>query len=398
MSIPTATATQAPQAFAPKEEKPDAEPSSRATVIHLRKIGLQHGWVHGQPKDAPLVDTDLDRLDVSLIVGGDRTVADLSTLEVTARSLPQGVGLRTHVEAHYAKPPERGDQVGRADLKGEISGVPFSLHGSIDGPEIVGNLDVPRVTPDDARRMAPTLALTQELTAHAEVRGRLPELHANVHVGLGQGAVDIDARASVAEEKEVHATISANQIDAHAVSRTAPTTHLGVDATIDAAMSANGKGKGSYVLDVPAGDFGGNLVPAMHLEGKMTMSPAAGGVTEIAVDGKGDIDEPGARTKVQFDLRQRGDASAIDFHVSTPAARLDRTRFGHSISGSAALDVRGTFTWAARWWWMRRSISAPRAWSAARLRVDRGTRAPKSPGISTSPSWRRSTSICGAAA
>jgi hypothetical protein len=65
------------QAFAPKEEETDAKPSSRTTVIHLRHIGLRHGWVHGMPNGTTPIDTDLDRLDLSLIVGGDRTVADL---------------------------------------------------------------------------------------------------------------------------------------------------------------------------------------------------------------------------------------------------------------------------------------------------------------------------------
>jgi translocation and assembly module TamB len=333
------------QAFEPKEKKTDEPPSSRATVIHLRRIALQHGWVHGQPKDAPWVDTDLDRLDLSLIVGGDRTVADLATLDVAARALPQGVDLRAHLEAHYAKPaPSGGDQAGRVDLKGEVSGVPFFLRGSIDGPEVVGTFDVPKMTPEDARRIAPSAALTQNLMAHAEARGRLPDLNAKVHVGLGKGSLDIDARGSIAEEKKVHATISAKKIDAHALSQTAPTSHVGVDATIDLFMRANGDGNGKYELEVPSGDVGGNLVPATHFEGQMKMSRSPDGATVLGVQGQGDIDEPGARTRVRFDLQQRGPSSTVDFQVNTVAAKLDRTRFGNTISGSASLDAQGIVT------------------------------------------------------
>ncbi|HMI85803.1 MAG TPA: translocation/assembly module TamB domain-containing protein [Polyangiaceae bacterium] len=331
------------QAFAPKEEKTETEPSARATVIHLRKIGLQHGWVHGQPKDAPLVDTDLDRLDLSLIVGGDRTVADLATLEIDARALPQGLGLRTHLEAHYAKPAPSGrDQAGRVDLKGEISGVPFTLNGSIDGPDVLANFDVPKVTPDDGRRLSPSLALTQDVAAHGEARGHLPDLDAKVHVSLGKGVLDLAARASIAEDKKLHATLSAKKIDARALSRTAPTTNVGADATVDVVLLANGEGNGTYVIEVPSGDFGGNLVPGTRLEGGIKMSRSSEGATAIGVNGRGDIDEPGARTTVLFDFAQHGAASTVDFRVNTVAAKLDRTRIGNTMSGSATLDARGT--------------------------------------------------------
>jgi translocation and assembly module TamB len=330
------------QAFEPKEKEPESAPAARATVIHLHNIALQHGWVHGQPKDAPLVDTDLDRLDLSLIVGGERTEADLATLDLYARTLPQGLDLRAHLEAHYAKPaPSGGDQAGRADLKGEVSGVPFMLGGSIDGPDVVANFDVPKVTPDGARRLSPNLELTQELAAHAEARGHLPDLDAKVHVELGKGSVDIAARAKIAEDKKVHATISAKKIDARAVSRTAPTSNVGLDATVDVAVNANGNGTGTYVIDVPAGHVDHNLVPTTHFEGEMKMSRSPEGTSELGVTGRGDIDEPGARTTVRFDLQQQGEASTVDFRVNTIAGKLDRTRIGNTISGSATLDARG---------------------------------------------------------
>ena len=330
------------RAFEPKEKKPEA-PSARATVVHLRKIALEHGWVHGQPNDAPPIDADLDRLDLSLIVGGERTVADLATLDLYARALPQGLYLVALREAHYAKPaPNGGDQAGRADVEGEISGAPFVIGGSIDGPEVSANLDVPKVTPDAARKLSPSLDLTQSLTAHAEVRGRLPHLDAKAHVGAGKGTLDVAARATIADEKKVHATLSVKEIDARSFARTLPRSKVGADATIDLTIAANGDGSGTYVLEVPAGDVGGNLVPAAHFAGEVTMTRTAEGTTALGVNGRGSIDEPGAHTAVGFDVRQNGGETAVDFRVNTAAEKLARTRMGNLISGSATLDARGT--------------------------------------------------------
>ena len=331
------------QAFEPKEKKPEPTPSARATVVHLRKIALDHGWVHGQPKGAPHVDADLDRLDLSLIVGGERTVADLATLELYARALPQGLDLRTHLEAHYAKPaPNGGDQAGRADLKGELSGVPFTFGGSIDGPEVAANLDVPKVTPDAARKLSPDLALTNDVTAHAEARGHLPDIDAKAHVDIGKGTIDLEARASIAEAKKVHATLDAKGIDLRALARTAPRSNLGVAATIDFAMDAKGDGNGTYAIEVPTGNVGGNLVPAARLAGEIATARTAEGATMLRANGNGRIDEPGAPTALRFDLQQSGPETSVGFRLNTVAGKLDRTRIGNAVSGSVTLDAEGT--------------------------------------------------------
>jgi translocation and assembly module TamB len=330
------------EAFAPREVKPEEPPSPRATVVHLRKILLRHGWVHGQP-GGPLVDTDLDRLDLSLIVGGDRTMADLATIEIAARAPAQAAGLRAQLEAHYAKPGPNGtEQAGRADFKGQLGEASVMAHGSIDGPDVEATLDVPKIDAVNGKRFLPGLTLAHNVAAHAWVRGRLPELRAGVHISSGRGALDIDASATIDEEKKVHAVIKARDMDAHAFVQTAPVTRVGLDATLDAAVRADGTGNGTLLLEVLPGEAAKNAIPATHLRAEMKLARPPEGDTLVSVGGLADIEEPGAPTTLRFGLEQRAGTSTVAFRVNSVAARLDRTRLGNQMSGSATIDVEGS--------------------------------------------------------
>jgi len=331
------------QAFEPREAKPEEPPSPRATVVHLRKIMLRHGWVHGQPGGAPYVDTDLDRLDLSLIVGGDRTVADLATIEIASRAPAQSAGLRAQLEAHYAKPGLHGtEQTGRVDFRGQLGEASVVAHGSVDGPNVEATLDVPRIDAANGKRFLPGLTLAHDVAAHAWVRGRLPELRAGLHVGTGRGALDVDASATIAEEKRVHAVIKARDLDAHAFVQTAPVTRVGLDATIDVAVRADGTGNGTLLLELLPGEAAKNAIPATHLAAEMKLAKPREGDTLVSVGGRADIEEPGAPTTVRFGLEQRTGLSTIAFRVNSVAARLDRTRLGNQMSGSATIDVQGS--------------------------------------------------------
>ena len=332
------------QAFEPREVKPDEPPPSRATVVHLRKILLRHGWVHGQP-GGPFVDADLDRLDLSLIVGGDRTVADLATIELTARAPAQGAGLRAQLEAHYAKPGPNGtDQTGRADFKGQLGEARVLAHASIDGPAVEATLDVPQIDTASGRQILPGLTLAKSAKLQAWVRGRLPELRAGVHAAAGRGSLDVDARATIAEEKKVRATIKARDMDAHAFVQTAPTTRIGLDADLEAVVLADGTGSGTFSLEVLPGEVAGNAIPVTHLAGEMKLARPRESDTVVSIGGRADIEEPGAPTTLSFGVEQRDGVSTLAFRLDAVAARLDRTRLGNQIAGSATINAQGSVT------------------------------------------------------
>jgi translocation and assembly module TamB len=334
------------EAFAPREEKPEEPPPSRATVIHLRKILLRHGWVHGQPA-GPFVDLDLDNLDLSLILGGERTEADLATIEINMRAPAQGAGLRAHLEAHYAKPGPSGvDQTGRVDFRGELGEATVLAHGSIQGPDVEATLDVPQIDAANGKRFLPGLTLAQNVEAHVWVRGRLPELRAGVHVGSSRGALDLDATANVGEAKKVRATLKARDMDAHAFVQTAPVTRVGLDATVDVAVDADGAGSGTFALEVLPGEVAKNAVPATHVTGQMKLARPREGESVVSVGGRADIEEPGAPTTVRFGLEQRGGISTVAFRLDS-VARLDRTRLGNQIAGAATINAEGSVAMGA---------------------------------------------------
>ena len=336
------------KAFEPKEAKP-SDPSARPTAIHLRRIALRHAWIHGQPKDAPYVDIDVDHLDVSVLMGSKQTAVDLGRMDVTTRGAPQGADLHARIEAHYAAPAKNGnDKAGRVDVKGDAGGIPLTASASIDGQEVALLFDVPKVTPEMVHNLVPQASLSEEVTAHAEAHGRLPDIDASVRVAAGRGTVDVQGHLTMSEEKSVHATVVMNHIDANGLSVDAPSSDLGLRAEVDLKAHPNGDAEGRYSFDVLPGTAAHQAVPAAHLAGSLKASrDASSGETALRLDGSGAIDEPGARTKVDFDVRKIGDSGNVDFEVIAAAPRLDKTRLGSTLAGSADVHAQGTLAFGA---------------------------------------------------
>lgn len=330
-------------AFEPREAKP-SDPSARATAIHLRRVTLEHAWIHGQPKDAPYVDVDVDHLDLSVLKGSSTLAADLARVEVTTRGAPQGADLHLHVEAHYAAPAKNGnDKAGRVDVKGDAGGIPLTASASIDGPEVAASFDVPTVTPQMVTSLAPQVSPSRDMTFHAEAHGRLPDVDVAAHLGAGRAAVDVRGHLVVADEKSVRATVDVSHVDAQALSGNAPPTDVGAHLEVDARAHPNGDAEGKYSFDVVPGAAAGQAVPAAHLAGTLSaMRESSGQETALRLDGAGTIEEKGAPTQLSFELRKTGERGKIDFAVDGTAPRLDETRLGSTLAGSMALHATGS--------------------------------------------------------
>jgi len=336
------------KAFEPKDAKP-SDPSARPTAVHLRRVALRHAWVHGQPKDAPYVDVDVDHLDLSVLKGSNTLAADLGRVDVITRGAPQGADLHARIEAHYAAPAKNGnDKAGRVDVKGDAGGIPLTASASIDGPEVALLFDLPKVTPEMVRQLVPQASLSEEVTAHAEAHGRLPDIDVTARVTAGRGIVDVQGHLVAAEEKSVHATIVVNHLDANALSADAPSSDLGVRVEADFNAHPNGDAEGKYSFDVLPGTAANQTVPAAHFAGNLkAVRDASSGETAFRLDGSGAIDEPGARTKVDFDVRKIGESGRVNFDVDVAAPWLDKTRLGPTLAGSAAVHAHGTLDFGA---------------------------------------------------
>ena len=260
----------------------------------------------------------------------------------------QGAGLRAQLEAHYAEPGTNGaDRTARADFRGQLGEATVLARGSIDGPDVEATLDIPRIDSPTGQRILPGVSLAQNVSANAWVRGRLPDLSAGLRASAGRGSLDLDATATIAEEKKIRATIKARDIDARAFVRTAPTTRVGLDAALDATVRADGTGGGTIVLEVLPGEAAGNAIPATHLAAEMKLAEPREGETVVSVGGRADIEEPGAPTTLRFGLEQREGISTVAFRLDTVAGRLERTRLGNLVSGSATIDAQGSVTLGA---------------------------------------------------
>jgi translocation and assembly module TamB len=329
------------KAFEPKDKTP-SPPPSRKVALRLGRIAMDHAWLHGVPPEAPLVDADLDRLSASAYVGSTQKI-DLDGIELTTRALPRQADVHIAVAAGFAAPAESGaDRAGHVNIRGDVGGIPLVARAAIDGKAIEATLDVPNVTPDMIAMLAPKVVVTENLSLYAEARGRLPEIEATLHASAGRGALDLRADVVAADEKVLHATLEARRIDAHALSASAASTDLGADAKLDVVAHANGDVEGTYAFDLLAGTVGSTAVPSARLDGYFRGKSREGEPSSMSLTGGAVVDEPGVRTKLEFDARHEGDVSTVGFDVVASVPRLEQTRLGSTLAGSAEFRARGT--------------------------------------------------------
>jgi hypothetical protein len=179
------------------------------------------------------------------------------------------------------------------------------------------------------------------LSMHAEARGRLPDLEANVHATSGHGTVDVRAHATLSDEKVAHVTLVARNIDARRLAATAPESNLGADATLDVKSHPNGDVEGTYTLDILAGSANGTAVPGAHFGGAIRAA-GEGERKTMSITSSGVIDEPGARASIDVDVSRANAVTTVGFGIATSAPRLEETRLGPGIGGSVELRARGT--------------------------------------------------------
>lgn len=322
------------RAFESATPEAPEDPDARDLRLAIPRVQITHAWVHGQMKDAPPIDADIDALFGSVLVAPESTDLTVTQLLLDARAMPRGANPKGTVQAYLSLPSSDAGLQARGAFVGVVGGVALSARGSLLGDAVDAVVDVPRTAPEAIRALLPEASIQEPMSLHAEVRGELPDLTAKANVGIGEGTVDVQGRVTILETIRAEGSIQARGIDARALAPDAPRSALGADVTVTLVARPDGSIAGDYVIDVLPGEVSGQAVPRAALRGKFTESTA---------QAAGTIHEPGARTELAVDLRPRGPIQVIEITVDTKVPDFRQvTRIQSLPQGSGRIGAKAT--------------------------------------------------------
>jgi translocation and assembly module TamB len=337
-------------AFDSKTPSRGATASGRGLRLSFPRVSIGHAWLHGTLAGAPPVDADVDGLQGSLLVAPDVTEVDIDRLTLVTRALPMDANAYGKLEAHVVLPFQADkDSVVSASFLGAVGGIPTTAHVSLVGKKLDAVVDAPEVTAARVRALLTEAPVYEPLFAHAEVHGELSDMHATALVGVGRGRIDLDAYASVGKNTTASVRIEATRIDVRAFAPKGPHSSVGATANVRVQKPQEGALTASFVIDVPVGHFGDQVVPRAVFRGDVSFrTDASSGAVGLGGHVSAEIDEKGAPTRVDADLRPSAVGEQIGFDVRTDVPRLDLVRrLGNLGRGRVGLEANGKIVLAS---------------------------------------------------
>jgi len=321
--------------------KPETTPSEpgRGVAIALSNVGIDHLWAHGTvAAGAPPLDVDVDGVHSRVDVLPSKISLAIDRARMGARGMPSGANPHGEVTFELGLPSASGQSLGMAaGFRGDVGGIPANANVTMDGQHLDAVLDVPQVSGERVRALAPEAPLHQDVSLHAEAHGNLPRLETVVKIGVGKGTIDAKGTVLLSDGIALTpVTAEVRHLDARAFAPDAPASDLSLDATANVAVK-DGIPKGTFKVSVLPGTVGKDRVPAVRLEGD---------VVGTVVRAHGHASEPGA--PADFAVTFRGPEKKVDFDVRASAADLERIgRIGPVSKGSARVHAQGTVALAS---------------------------------------------------
>jgi translocation and assembly module TamB len=351
-------------AFEPKEPTPEEETSSGATAIELEELVVETLSVRGALAGIDPIEADLSELRASLENDPAGTHAVLHNLSLTARQLPQ-VGTVTGIltanvtlpaapedtaKARASGVPVAQDTPGPstavlslspkpvqkivAAFDGDIAGSGAEADVELTGEELNASFGMARLEPATITRLVPALAPRAPLSLSAKVNGLLSDLGFELSLdepGVGNGA-EISARGRVArqgESSKITATLKTSDVDLSRLLPEGAKTSIDLGADTSLVFDERG-GEGNYRLVAAGSRYAGLELPRTVVEGKLKLPNGAPQSTE----GQIEIDEPGAPTRIDYDVKSGTEGAIASLSSMT---RLNRPERVKTLSGGLVL-------------------------------------------------------------
>lgn len=321
-------------AFEPKTPSPPS--SDPSPTVELPVLRLKHAWVHGALAGAPPIDAELSALAGSMRSDAKALTLELKKVELLARGLPYRADPRGTLRAKLLVAANAAEPEVEGAYRGKVADVELEADGEYRGGTLLAKLFAKDIDERTLQRFSPDLALRGKAQASVQAQGKLPEIAFDADVRSDVGRVLAKGKARVEDVITLSANVQASNVDISGVVRTAPVT--GIDATADLTGRIEGERiDASYDVNVPTPLLGQERLPSVTTRGKLSQTPGV-----LAVEGDADVDEPGARTSVDYRLEMREPNGFVEARTKTVIANPKR------LSALAGVTAQGKLETAVR--------------------------------------------------
>lgn len=324
--------------FSPRTPSAPTATPTPSPRVELRRIVLNHAWVHGALASTPWIDTDLSRLSASFVMDAAALRFGLEHVKVDARFAP----LNPHgsLKATAVLPAGNTPPDVTGEYHGTVAGTELDAKGAFQKQQLDADVSLPSVDAATLARFSPQLALKGTVSAVAHVAGPLERLAVNAEVrGDEVGSVRLSGTAGVTEPQHAAIKIELERVNAAAVAPTAPATRIDANATLDASMAA-GQWQGSYELSVPNAVVSGQTLPRVDTHGT-----ARGKGSDAAVDGAATLRESGLDTAVTYRVKAQGSGGELEAELRSKLDEPPRLSRLAGVRTRGVIDAQGRFAW-----------------------------------------------------
>jgi len=325
-------------AFEPRTPSPPTPSSTPSPRVELRRIVLDHVWVHGALASTPWIDADLSRVAASFVLDPKAIRIDLQHVKLDARFAPlnpHGSLKATALLPMGTAPPEV-----RGEYHGTVAGTDLDAKGSFAQQRLDADVALPSVDAATLARFAPQLALKGTVSALAHVAGPLDALAVNAEIqGEQVGSLRLAGTAGVTEPQHATVKLEVKGLDAAAIAPTAPQTRVDANATVDAKIAA-GRWQANYELALPRAVVGGQTLPRIETHGS-----AHGQGANADVDGEASLNESGIDTNIAYRVTNERSRGQVDASVRAELADPPRLERLLGVRTRGTIDARALFGW-----------------------------------------------------
>lgn len=349
-----------------------AEASSGGTAIEVDELRVTATRVRGALAPIGPIEAELNELRATVASDPSGTRVVLDHLAIDARRLPHVRTLTGTLTADAtlpaapgprapsSAPTSRRDSNGStgpsttvyslspapvrhlvAAFEGAIAGSGVTAGVELTGEQLAATFDMRRIAPATVTRMVPALAPSAPLALSADVDGGLGEL--TFEATLAQEAAEVRARGKLVrtgESSALNTSLTVSKLD---LSRLLPEgAHTDLNLSADAALDFGARGGGgSYRVVAQTSSVDAKTLPRTLVDGSLNLPTDAPLVTR----GRVQLDEPGAATRLDYDVRADGrgvlaDVSSLTTVDDPPRLReLAGVRLSGEIASRAHLDT-----------------------------------------------------------
>ncbi|HVW24890.1 MAG TPA: translocation/assembly module TamB domain-containing protein [Polyangiaceae bacterium] len=302
-------------AFAPAPRSGAKPPSGNGPEVLLPSIEVGEGIVRSRLPALPHFRARLRSVQGAVRGGPSGIAVDVHRFGLSLRQADRDAR-GTGTFALRAPGPVQ------STFEGFVGDVEVRAAAALDGTHVDVTADAPRVRPAAARRLLPDWPLTQTATAHAELRGDLPNLTVRWRATVGQGSLAADGPLVVHEGAHAKLALQGEHLDARAFVAGAPATDVSFSGTADVTSDGE-RVAADAALHSSSSTLEGAPLPAVD---------ATAALADGSVKGILQIHEPGIPVQASFELHP---SLALDVDAQTGELSLA------SIERISARGLRG---------------------------------------------------------